>query len=121
MPRRIRQSNEIFVEACGCSNSKQAADLALVLRDELAKYGRVKTDDITSEKTFLESGIFHPSDSIDLLEYTLMLEHLTGVRFEPEEVVKHFAPEREEMTIGEWIRRVISLTSAKGGLIRACL
>jgi hypothetical protein len=110
------QSDEAFVAACGYGDSPSAARLALALRKDFAKYGRLKPQTIIAEMTVVESGVFHPTDSIDLLEYTLLLEHLTGAKFEPEEVVEHLTPEREDLLIREWVRRVVSLTSAKGGI-----
>ena len=42
-----------------------------------------------------------------------MLEHVTGVTFQPEEVADRFLPEREGLTVAEWVRRVVDLVAER--------
>ena len=120
MSKNMTQTDQEFVAACGLASDPEAGREAIRLRKELAGYGHVVDRSIEAERlradmTILDTGIIHPADSLDLVEFTLNLECMVGVSLTAADAEPLIAAGSEEMELGAWIREVIDLKKRKMG------
>lgn len=112
------QSDEAFASACGFAGRLGPANMALAIRNELAAYSGRPRGEVVAEQTIRESGLMHETDSFDILDFVLVVERHLGVSLEPAEVHRVLLPEGYDLAIGEYVRRIVMLALAKGGMGR---
>ncbi|MGI5870285.1 MAG: hypothetical protein ACOX9C_12695 [Kiritimatiellia bacterium] len=110
----MKQTDQEFVEACGFAMDSEAGKAALALRRELADYGRVasrqlKTESICANTKIIDTGILHPSDSIDLAEFTVHVEDQIGAKLTDEEILALISADQGEMNVRDWIHYVLDM------------
>lgn len=110
----MTQTAQGFVKACGFAVDSEEGKAALALRRELGGYGRaadwsLKTEDICADTKIVDTGILHSADSIDLVEFTVRVEELIGVKLTDEDVWTLIAAGQEEMKVKDWIRCVFDI------------
>lgn len=114
----MRQTDQDFVKACGFAEDSAEGKAAIALRRKLGDYGRavdkhLKTEGICAESKIIDTGILHPTDSIDLIEFTVHVEDLIGVKLTAEDVRPLIAAGQEEMKVRDWISIVLDMRKRK--------
>ena len=112
------QTDIEFATACGLAYDSEAGQTAIHIRQELADYGRVvnpgiKTESICASTKIIDTGILHPTDSIDLVEYTLHLESMMGVGFDDNDARLLAAAGSENMEVRDWITLALEIRDRK--------
>ena len=121
MQLTMTQADQEFVKACGFAVDSEEGRVALALRRELGDYGRavdrtLKTEGICADTQFVDTGILHSADSIDLVEFTVHVEELIGIKLTDEDVGNLIAAGQEEMKVKDWIRCVVDIQKSAGAL-----
>jgi hypothetical protein len=114
----MTQTDQAFLKTCGFAEDSEDGQAALALRRELADYGRMvdrhlKTEAIGADTKIVDTGILHPTDSIDLIEFTVHIENLIGVTLTADDLRPLIAAGREDMKVCEWIRIVLNIRKSK--------
>lgn len=115
----MREQSDIeFASACGLAYDSEAGQTAIRIRKELAEYGRgvnpgIKTDSICASTKIIDTGILHPADSIDLIEYTLHMESMIGGGFDDNDARLLAAAGSENMEVRDWITLALEIRARK--------
>jgi len=109
----MKQSDKEFVAACGLADDPSAALAAVHLREELADFGRVAADSICAKVKIINTGLIHPSDSIDLIEFTFQMEKLLGITLNETDVRPLVDAGVEDMKVRTWVRLVLEIRKRK--------
>lgn len=107
------QSDIEFLISCGLADDPEEGRLALSLRRELAAYGSVEPETLGAETRIIDTGLLHPADSIDLVEFTCIIEGMLGVRLESADLQPLVAAGAESMELRQWIRLVLEIRKRK--------
>lgn len=128
------QSDADFVAACGYSADPKAAELAAKLRRELARLMGIRHLALIASSRFVDTGVFDPHDSLNLLDFSLELEHALGPGISQEAIASVLIPDKFEngayqprkklpveslpefLTIAEWTRRLVELAREHGAI-----
>lgn len=111
----MKQTEEEFIVACGLSHGSEAGKTALELRHRLAEFGGVKDDTLSATSKIIDTGLIHPSDSIDLIEFTFHMEDILGKKLETSDFQPMAAAGAEEMEIRQWVQLVLEIQKKKNG------
>ena len=118
MQQTMTQTDQEFVKACGFAEDSAEGTAALALRRELGDYGRaidthLKNEGICADTKIIDTGILHPTDSIDLIDFTVHIEDLIGVTLTAEDLRPLIAAGQEEMKVRDWICIVLDIRKKK--------
>lgn len=105
----MKQTDEEFVIECGFPDDAEAGKTAVDLRQRLAEYGKVKPDTLVATSKIIDTGLIHPSDSIDLIEFTLQMEDILGDKLDETDFRPMADAGAEEMEIRTWVRMVLDI------------
>jgi hypothetical protein len=119
MPEERNQDDATFLHAIDLGDDVVRGRRAILFRAALARFGQVDSQTLRADQTIAESGIIHPADSLDLLEFTFALERDHTVRFDPT-VLSDLLPRRENTTIGEWTRKLADYCADVGTVTIPC-
>lgn len=111
----MKQTDKEFVVACGCSGDAEAGKTAVDLRRRLAEFGNVKPDTLVATSRIIDTGLIHPSDSIDLIEFTCQMEDIFGESLNETDVQPMADAGSEQMEIREWVQKVLDIQKRKKG------
>lgn len=113
----MKQTDEEFVVACGFSGDAEAGKTAVDLRRRLAEYGKVKSDTLGGTSRIIDTGLIHPFDSIDLIEFTCQMEDILGESLTEADFQSMADAGAEEMQIRQWVQLVVEIRKRKRGTI----
>jgi len=105
---RQAQSDQEFLEKCSIQRGTWQSQFALVVRRELASFARTHRASIRADTDIVRAGIIDPTDSLDLLDFALMLEgHMEG-SLDPHELYRFLSTKWSGITVEEYIRAVLN-------------
>lgn len=101
-----RQSDTEFLMECKIEVSNEK-EIALKVRKQLARYIDKKDEEIFANMKMTE--IIDITESLDILDFTLLLEGIFNREVLPEEVNTLLEKQYEEMSVKEYIDKIITL------------
>jgi len=109
------QTDQEFVAACGLADDVATGKIAVDLRRRLAEFGKVKEGTLTATTKIIDTGLIHPSDSIDLIEFPFQMEDLLGKELDSSDFQPVVDAGAEEMQIRQWVQLVLEIQKRKRG------